>query len=485
MKTKKSILVNYIYTVFYQIVALIVPLITTPYLARILGASESGKYSYTNSIASFFAIFAYLGFGLYAQRSIAKHQDSIHQQSIEFWNCFIGRLLPSLFSIFIYIFLVAFGPFDVKYHTLFWIQTLNILAVVFDASYFYQGNEMFKELSIRNFIIKVLTTISIFAFVRTQNDINIFVFIQSLSLIISDLPLWPYILRKLDKIKLRELSPLSVIKPAFLLFLPTIASTLYTSVDKFLIGYITQEDAQNGNYEYADRFIKLCLTVINSLGTVLIARNSQDYAKGDRDAVKNTIFFYSRYALGIAIPMCFGLIAVSTLFIPLYLGEGYTQSSYILQVLAPLIIIMCLTNIIGQWFLIPSGRDKQYTISIVSGAMINIVLNCILIYFLGAYGAAISTLVSEFCIFLIMSFYVRKDINVLKILLNSWKYVLSAIVMFFCCYCLRYVLDDNLVSFCIICFSGLIIYVLLLLLLKDEALLMSIKFLSNKLRRKQ
>ena len=244
---KKSVVVNYLYNLTYQLFVILVPIIVTPYISRILTDVGSGQYSFSYSISNYFTLIASLGFGYYGQRQIAKHQNDPKKQSIDFWGIIITRFISVIFSLVIYLLMSSFGVFGDKYVMLLQILSINVIAVGFDIAFFFNANEEFKKTVLRNVIVKVLSVICIFVFVKDINDLWIYTLIQALSVLLGNFSLWLYLPKYLVKVSMSEINIKKHIKPALILFLPAIATSIYTTLDKTLIGVITHDDSQNGN----------------------------------------------------------------------------------------------------------------------------------------------------------------------------------------------------------------------------------------------
>ncbi|MDE7182028.1 MAG: acyltransferase family protein, partial [Clostridia bacterium] len=348
------------------------------------------------------------------------------------------------------------------------ILSINVIAVAFDITFFFKGNEEFGKIVLRNVIIKGASILFIYLFVKDSDDLWIYALIQSGAVILSNLSLWLYLPKQLVKINLKEIRPLKHLKPTIILFLPTIATSVYTSLDKTLIGLITRDDTENGNYEYAEKLVKMALTVLTSLGTVMIPRNSKKFADGDIKGVEANIYKTTQFVLFIGIPLMFGMIAVSDNLIPWYLGAGYDKASTLMKILSPIIPIIGLSNVFGIQFLIPSKQDKKYTLAVILGAVINLVLNLVLIYFLKSYGAAIATVIAETAVTAIMLVFLRKNIKFGKILVSSWKYWISGITMFAVLYFAFKGYKPTVLHTLFMAACGVLIYFSVLTVLKDR-----------------
>ncbi|ELB18976.1 flippase [Enterococcus faecium] len=465
---KNSIGKNYMYNLLYQLFMLIVPIAVTPYVSRTLGENASGQYSYMFSIVTYFALFAALGFDKYAQRLIARHQDDKMQQSIDFWEIIIARFLSVLFSAILYSVILSFEGFGEKYQIIAAIMLLNILAIGFDPIFIFQGNEDFSLVVLRNVIIKIIGFICIFIFVKSQSDLWKYTLIQSLIVVLSCVSLWFYIPKYLCKIKISRIKPFKHIPATFLLFLPTIAGSVYTTLDKTLIGIITKVDAENGNYEYAERLVKMALTIIISLGTVMVPRNTKIFATGNFEEGRKNILNSIKFVFFLGIPLTLGLMSIADNLIPWYLGSGYDKAVNLVKLLSLIIVIIGMSNVFGLQFLIPMGRDKKFTKAIVIGAIVNFSLNLIFIPRLASYGAAIATIIGESVVTLIMYFMVKDELKLNFPFKMIWKFLLAGIIMFTVCNTMSHYLMSSIINTVMIVGVGILVYFLMLLFLREQ-----------------
>lgn len=479
----KSIARNYSYNLVYQIVQIIVPVILTPYIARVLGAEGSGRYSFSYSITSYFLLVAAFGFRYYAQRLVASHQGNQKQQSIDFWELVIVRLIPAGISIIAYLFLVIWGFRDDANQLLLFILTVDIIAVIFDISFFFQGNEEFGKIVIRSCVVKVASVIMIMSFVKVPADLWLYTLIMVSASMANVIALWPYVFRMITRIPLRDLHPFKHLKPATVLFLPTIAISVYTSLDKTMIGLITQSNVENGNYEYADKIVKVVMTLVTSLGAVVIPRNSKHFANGELKPIQDNTRISVSFVFCLGIPLMFGLIAISDMIVPWFLGEGYDKTAVLIKILAPLVIIIGLSNLFGIQLLIPSKQDKKFTISITLGAACNFLLNLLLIKYIGCYGAAIASVIAELIITLLMLFYVREYIQISSLIFSSWKPLISGLVMYVVCVMLKQKMQATIINTVIVSLIGALIYVMLLFVLKDAFLQRTMYLIKSKMKK--
>lgn len=481
---KKSIAKNYIYNLVYQILVIILPVITTPYLARVLGPENLGVYSYVLSITAAFILVGSMGLSLYAQREVAYNQKSEKEYSKLFWELFLLKSITMIISIIVYYILFVFR--NNNYNIYFTILLVELFSSIFDISWFFQGLEDFQKTISRNIIIKLLSVILIFLFVKNSKDLTNYFYIYIFSVFFSNFSLWLYLPKILKKIKISELKMQRHLKPIFLLFIPQIAIEIYTVLDRTMLGVIISDKSEVGFYDQSQKIIKLLLALVTSLGLVMLTRVSNMYAEGNHKKVKSYILKSFNVVFFLGIPMIFGLISISEFFVPIFFGEGYSKVILILKVISPIILIIGMSNVIGVQYLLPTGGQKQYTTSVILGAIVNFCLNILLIPNFGAIGAAMGTIAAETAVALIQLFYVRKKIKVIELLKLSKNYLLAAMLMFIICVIPNYIFNNYYLIICCKVIIGMVAYILTLLFLKDKFVLeIKNRFFTKILKRRK
>ena len=224
-----SIKKNFIYNMLYQILIMILPLITAPYLARVIGATGTGLYSYSYSIANYFVLFAMLGINNYGNRKIAQVRDDKQKLSRAFWTIYTMQFIMSLLVVFIYIMYIIL--FVKENQMLFIIQTFYVLSSCFDINWFFFGIEKFKLTVTRNTVIKVISVISIFLLVKTEEDLWIYTMIMALTILLTQLSIWPFLRKYVDLVKPKKEEVIKTLKPCIILFIPVIAVSIYRIMD--------------------------------------------------------------------------------------------------------------------------------------------------------------------------------------------------------------------------------------------------------------
>lgn len=456
---------NYIYNLSYQILVLVVPLITTPYISRVLGAKGVGTFSYTNSIVQYFILFGCVGLNLYGQREIAYVQNEKENRDKLFWEIVLMKIVMGIISVMIFYYTFAIKG---KYASVFSIMCLDIFASIVDISWFFQGIEDFKKITIRNFIIKIVGVILIYVFVKESDDLLIYVFCQSAVLWVGNLSMWGYVPKLVGRIKKSEIRIKKHIKPTMLLFLPQIAISVYTVLDKTMIGFLTGIEEEVAYYEQGQKIVRIVMTFVTSLSTVMMPRVANLFKKNEMNMVRSYLLKSFKFTFSLSFPMMFGVMGVSYNLVPWFFGSGYEKVIPNMIAISPILVIIAFSNLIGNQFLLPIRRQKEYTLSVIVGCIVNFVMNILLIPQFLSIGAAVATVVAEMSVTGIQVIFTRKDFNYVEILISNYHYILFSILMFIPTHLLARYLPANIVNTFICIVVGSMIYLGLLLGVKDE-----------------
>ena len=440
---KKSITKNYIYNMVYQVLTLILPLITTPYLSRVLGAEGIGIYGYTYAIVTYFILFGSLGVALYGQREIAYAQENVEARKKVFIEIIIFRFVTVFIASIFYFFIFVNGA---KYQIYYRILLLELIAAGFDISWFFQGMEEFKRTVTRNVLVRICSVTLVFLLVKTREDLAKFTLIYSLADLIGNMSLWLYLPRYLKGVKVKNINVLKHLPQIVLLFIPQIANQIYKILDTTMIGKIVENKTETGYYEQAQKVIRLLLTIVTSLGVVMIPRMASTYASGDKEKIKNYLKMSFKFVFFLAFPIMFGIISISSSFVPIFFGKGYDKVIILINIISPILILMGMGNVLGTQYLLPTKKQKEYTISVTIGVVVNFILNYILIHLYESVGASIATVLSELVVVIAQYQYIKKEINFNNLVELGWKYLVSGIIMFFVCYVIRILLGLSIIG---------------------------------------
>ena len=467
---------NYLYNAGYQILALIIPLITAPYISRTLKPHGVGIYADTNAWIQWFVLIASIGIALYGNREIAYVRDDKEKMSRTFWEIQIVKLVMTLVA---YIALVIFLQIYTKYTWYIWVQSINILAATLDISWLYMGLEDFKRTVIRNTGVKILSLVLILTFVKTPNDVALYIFLTGFSILLGNLTLWPRLRIILTRVKLSSLRPLRHLKPSLALFVPQIATQIYLILNKNMLGIIVNSTAV-GYYNNSDSLVKMVLALVTATGTVMLPHVASEFAKGNKEAINEMLYSSFDFVSFLSVAMAFGLAAVGLHGVPYFYGKGFEPVGPAIMIESAVIVIIGWSNAIGIQYLLPTDRVKEFSTSVIIGAVVNFILNFPLMELWGLMGAMVSTVLSEATVTGYQFWTIRNDIEYKRLFTNIWKYLLSGFIMFIPVSWLDRNLHTGVFSILLEVVVGILVYLLMILILKPTILTKTKSLLKNR-----
>lgn len=411
----------------YQILNTCLPLITAPYLARVLGAKQLGIFSYTSSVVMYFTLFAMLGTVNYGTRSIATVREDVKRRSKVFWGIYIIQILMSIIAIIMYtLYLYYWCDENLLIAKL---QIIALLSCIFDISWLYFGIENFELTVTVNFFLRFLTVGAILLFVKESTDLWLYTLFMLGGTLLGQLVLWVCAIKYIGFTKVSMDEIISHLKPNILLFIPLVAMSVYHTMDKTMLGILSDYE-QSGYYYNADKIINIPLCVINGVGTVMLPRMTALYGKAQRDD-GDKLFVKSLEGICIiGVAMAFGIAAIAKEFVPFFFGSGYETCVLLTIVLSPVLVIKGMSNTARIQYLIPLKMEKIFTNSVIIGAIVNLISNLILIPKYGALGAVIGTLLAELVSCIWQFLFMERTIKLKKCFCNSIWYLIFGIVMF-------------------------------------------------------
>lgn len=462
--TKKNFLNNLV----YQMLLILLPLITAPYISRVLGPENIGKYSYTYSIAIYFALFAKLGFDNYGNRTIARSSKESDTLSKTFSGIFY---LQMVLGIFVFILYLIYSFLFSGNTILSLIQGFWVLSTIFDLNWFFFGLENFTLVIIRNSLVKIVTVIFIFLFVRRTGDLFTYALIMSAGSLVGFISTWPFVFKKVNLTKINIPIILSHFYPTLKLFIPVIAISFFTIMDKIMLGNISSFN-QVGFFESAEKVLLAPKGVIGALGTVMLPKMAKIYSSRSESNKNNMSVSSISFVLVFGIGCLGGIISVSNVFVPVFFGEKYLSAIPVLSVMALSLPFYAVGNVVRTQLLIPNLKDGPYIVSVVLGALVNLTVNFFLIPLYGALGAGIATLCAEVCISLTQMVYVKSEIQFSKFLPLISNCIVSSIFMAIIIRIISFYLNVRLLTLIIQIFVGVVFYcgifILISILSKDK-----------------
>lgn len=423
---KRSVTENVFFNMLYQILVTVLPIITTPYTARSLGLSANGIHSFTESIVTYFIIFGAIGTSLYGIRKVAYVRDNEEELARVTKEIISLRFILMLITLAVYIPVLCINN---QYASIYQIHIINIVANGIDITWFYQGVEDFKKVTLRNLVVKLLFVVCLFIFIKSPSDLPWYVFLIVSSAFVGNLIMIYYLPQYVDLKKGKSLKPFCHLKPSLILFVPQAMNYIYVLIDRSMLGWLTNTD-NVGLYDQAQRIVKMVTAILQSVGYVMMARVANLTMSNDQEGIKSYVRKSVNFNLFIAFPSMFGMLGVADDFIPFFLGNEYLETAPILKILSVLVFITSMNSIMGVQLLIPMGKEKIYTIATTCGAAVSVLGNLLLIPRFSFIGSCIAYITAETTVFIISYFNLRKMFNLLQLFKDNIGILIGSLIMY-------------------------------------------------------
>ncbi|CAD0134587.1 flippase [Streptococcus thermophilus] len=419
-----KVLKNYAYNLSYQLLVIVLPIITTPYVTRIFSSKDLGTYGYFNSIVTYFILLATLGVANYGTKEISGHRKDIRKN---FWGIYTLQLIATILSLVLYTSLCLFFPG--MQNMVAYILELSLISKGMDISWLFQGLEDFRRITARNTTVKVLGVISIFLFVKTPGDLYLYVFLLTFFELLGQLSMWlparPYIGEPQFYLSYAK----KHLKPVILLFLPQVATSLYVTLDRTMLGALSSTN-DVGIYDQALKIINILLTLVTSLGSVMLPRVSGLLSNGDHKAV-NKMHELSFLIYNLVIfPIIAGLLIVNKDFVSFFLGKDFQEAYLAIAIMVFRMFFIGWTNIMGIQILIPHNKHREFMLSTTIPAVVSVGLNLLLIPPFGFVGASIVSVLTEALVWFIQLYFSLPYLKEVPILESLAKIVCASTMMY-------------------------------------------------------
>lgn len=482
-RPQKSLKVNFLYNAAFKLLNILFPLITFPYVARIISVDGIGKVNYTLAIIEYFILISQFGIPTYAIRECAKYRDDKVKLSKTVQEILLINVIMIVLS-----YAMFFGMLDIKafhnYKTLLLIMSINIITTNLGVEWFYQAIEEYKIITVRNLLVKIVSIILIFTLIKNESDYILYGLIIVISTALGYL-LNFYQLRKYIH-PLKRFSNYNIkkhIKPILVLFAMAFTISIYLNLDKVMLGLMSGDKAV-GIYTASNKMVKMVLALVTALSTVMLPRMSYYIDKGLKDEINNLIKKSLDFIFMISIPSTIGIVMLSKQLILFFAGNDFTEAIFTLKILSPIIIAIALSNLTGIQILMAHGKERLVLVSTIFGAVINLLLNLILIPMFQQNGAAIATLIAEIAVTLIQfkfSFsYIKSNIKIYNII----NYFIGGFLIFITCTVLNMFIKDILLSTIIDVFLSILVYITYLYITKNEIINEILEKFVRKIRQK-
>ncbi len=467
----QSVKVNYILNLINTGTQMLFPLITFPYVCRVIEADGIGQINFFQSIISYISLFTCLGIPMYAIREIARDRSDVVQMNRTAMEILLLHSMLTLVGYAIVAILCLTVPQIQVNIPLFLILSLTIFFTAIGCEWFYQGIEDFKYITIRGLIIKTVSVVLLFIFVKSKTDLLYYgcytVFGVLGGNIFNLFRLRKYIHR--ENIIFSELHIKRHIKPVLKVFSFSVVTSIYLQLNTVLLGFLKNALAV-GYFAAATKVMQMLLKMSACLGSVMMPRASHLIAENKEAEFNRLIQKSYDFTLAIALPMTIGLIFCAPSLITALCGVKFEHSILPSQIIAPIILMVAISNIFGIQVLFPKGKINIVTLCCGIGAVADLILNLCLIPFFSYIGTSIAYLGAEVATTVSMYFIGRKYIPIIYFKKSHLTYALGCIVMALALYGISLLQLPTLTILLLQGCSGVLAYFIILCIRKDEML---------------
>ncbi|MBO5509368.1 MAG: flippase [Lachnospiraceae bacterium] len=468
MATEKNMGVNFIFSVLKTMMGVVFPLITFPYATRVLGPGCLGKIDYAYANVSYFVLIASFGVSSYAIREGSKYRDDREK---------ISKFASEMLCINTVAVLVAYAlfvgfmfiPKMSAYRDLMLLFSVTICLTPLGVEWVYNIFEEYRYITVRAFLFQIIAVVILYTCVRDRNDYMIYAGTIILSSVGSNIVNILRLKHYVDFKPVFNKAMLKHIKPMAYLFVMIIASSIYLIMDRTMLGFITGDEREVGLYTTAVKVVTVLTSIIASVRTVVVPRSAY-YVKSNPEKSKELNYTTLKIVYLISIPCAIGIALLADRVMVLFAGCEYLESGRVLQILMVDLVFAAANGIIINQIFIINKKEKIASVAIICGAVTNLILNSILIHFIGKYGAAISTCAAEIVILALASIAGRDIFKLEKMV----KQIIQSIIASLPMVVLYFVVDNagihDLVVIVLMVLVGAVTYFAMLILMKNELL---------------
>ncbi len=476
----KSVKRNYIYSLSYQIFSLIMPFITSPYIARILGPENVGTFSFISTYVSYFVLLGRLSIDLYGSRELSYVKNDLTKKSEVFWNLALLNFTNLLIALLIYFtWLLIYKPVNGLFYAL---SSLTLFSSMLDITWLFSAHEEFGMIALRNFIVRIISVVSIFVFVKSPNDLVNYFLINLITPFVINASMLRYINRYVTFIKPTFLNAYKRYPKVLKISLPNLAVSVYTMLDKLLLGTISGNEYL-GYYDYSKRIVAMALTVVSSMTPIMMVKMSGHFKNNDLSLVRGYVAKSFKFSVFSSVLIFSLLISAVPEFIPWFYGSNFSTTIKLIQILSPTIIAVAMGTVAGHQFLLSIGKENLLSLALVIGAVISFSLNILLIPRYDALGASLTSLVTEVTITIILYITISRYMDVKELFRQNYKFFLFSLAVIIPLRIIGTKMGPSVLTNLLQVALGTIIY-LLLSLVFDKDIHSYMKDVVNKLKSK-
>ena len=452
MSTKK----NAAYNVAYRLFSVLLPLVTAPYLSRVVGTEGVGLYSDAWTMSEIFCLIGMLGLADYGVRTIAQARDNREELDRTFSGIWQMQLMvagAALIAWLVYVFCFAGAEKTIALHL-----TMMSVSCLCSFDWCLMGLDTFKPIALRNTFVKLAAAACVFIFVKSKNDLWIYAFVWSLATLAGNLSCALSLKGKVTYRRVSMKETLQHLRPCAVLFISVMAVSIYRKMDKVMVYNIAGAD-QNGLYENAEKIIYCLSGFILAIGTVMMPKIANLQKKGETERIARNIDRSMDLVICMVSAMAFGVAAVADRFAPLFYGEDFRYSGTLMIPLGFTLIMIGFANVIRTQVVLPQKRDHIFVKSVCCGAAVNLIVNACLIPSMKSMGAVVGTLLAEMTVPVVQFILLRKELPYKRYISYVGIYAAAGGIMLGCVRLVgSFLPEENWVNLGIMTLTGIAVY---------------------------
>lgn len=475
---------NIFYNVLLSGLQLLFPMVTAPYVARVLGVGNIGLVDFVNSYVGYFVLFAVLGAGFYGVREIAKYKNDTEKTSLIFSGIFQVNMVATIIVTIAYCLSVFFVPFLHKNRYILIISGMALYLAPISIDWYFQGLENFKMITFRSLVIRCLTFAGMFVFVRQRNDVIPYILLSVFTTIATNIWNLIYACRHGLKIQWHNVNVKLHVKPMLIFFATNVSISIFTALDVLMLGFLSSYK-QVGFFTAPQKILVVILSALGAINYALVPRISFNRQQNDKNS--NALLLQKTFDLYVLLlfPSAIGLCLIASHFVPLFFGSEFIGCITPMRILSFKILFSLINGFFAFNIMMIMGYERKFLMIVVATGIFSFVLNWILIPRFGAVGAATTALVAESIELPLILFFVYKMLKMGV----SWKMAFNSIlytIPFFLIYILFDKIITNNILFLVI-FIGCcaLLYMLLLLLTRNYLVIQAIDLIRAKITKQK
>lgn len=480
---KKSLSVNTVFYLIYNVLNVLFPFLTGVYVARVLLAENIGEMSYAQNIVQYFIVFAFLGIPTYGLREIAKRRDDKEGSNKLFTELFLINLFSTIvFSALYFVLVFSISRFRNNIF-IYCIFGLNLVLNSLNITWLFEGREDFKYISIRNLVFKTVSFLLLIILVRRKED-YLFYGIVSVIGTAGSYILDVIIAKKSIRFQIKGINIKKHLKPVFFLVVVNLAIEIYTMVDITMLGIFKSNEIV-AYYSYGNKIFKILLQIVNTFTIVVVPRLSLLKNKKNDNEYNSLLSKTFILLIMISLPAIVGIFFTSDQIIPFIYGQKYCASSPVLKILSINLLISPIGYLLGSRVMLINGKERYMILPVAFGALVNIVGNLLLISAFDEKGAAIASVISEIAVCIFYLSISHRFFKLSEVFKSTIKISLSCFTMVLLLVFLKDRINNVLVLTIIQVFGAITIYFLVLFVSREKEFLSITKKMANRLFKKQ